>query len=81
MYVALFLVPKGANDRKLYLFIEGKTQRAVNTAKLLIETVLKDELHAEATTYKARGNPNRYNVLAIGGGGPPRGQGALGWRR
>ena len=57
-------------DKKLYLFIEGKTQASIDTCKTMIERILREELHTEATSYSARGraNPGRYNVMAIGNG-------------
>jgi ATP-dependent RNA helicase DDX46/PRP5 len=77
--------PKGTKakpgEEKLYLFIEAKTEKNVKMAKALMERILKDELHREATTYTGRqANSGRYNVLAIGGAAPKGGFGQLGWR-
>eukprot|EP00053_Salpingoeca_punica_P017499 m.168720 g.168720 ORF g.168720 m.168720 type:complete len:1042 (+) comp17223_c0_seq1:2720-5845(+) len=57
-------------DRKLYVFIEGKTQQIVDKAKAHIESILREELHRQATTYTTQNNRaagGRYKVLAITG--------------
>ena len=57
-------------ERKLHLFIEGKTEAAVAKAKVEITKILRQELHREATTYTPaqQRQPGRYKVLAITGG-------------
>jgi len=68
-------------EKKLSLFLEATTENCIQKAKMIIEKILKDELHREATTFNPRGaNPGRYNPLMLTGGAPRGGYGQLGWR-
>ncbi|XP_028390965.1 probable ATP-dependent RNA helicase DDX46 isoform X2 [Dendronephthya gigantea] len=49
-------------DRKIYLYIEGPTERSVQIAKLEIKRVLKEELLRQST-YHAPQPTGRYKVL------------------
>jgi ATP-dependent RNA helicase DDX46/PRP5 len=64
----LFAIDLKENDRKLYLYIEGPTQKAVVKAKAEIEGILREELHTQATTYQPQTMqrlPGRYKVLSL----------------
>merc|ERR1712166_184820 len=72
-------VAKG--EKKLSLFLEATTEKCIQKAKMIIEKILKDELHREATTFQGRGaQQGRYNPLALTGSAPRGGYGQLGWR-
>lgn len=59
-------IPSGSQpsegDRKIYLYIEGPSERSVQIAKLEIKRVLKEELLRQST-YRAPQPTGRYKVL------------------
>jgi len=65
--------PPGAKvkdtDKKLYLFIEGKTQESIDKAKMEITRILTEEIHNLKTKFQKPGSRGRYDVLALTGSG------------
>ncbi|XP_010529114.1 PREDICTED: DEAD-box ATP-dependent RNA helicase 42-like [Tarenaya hassleriana] len=52
----------GPGDRKLYLFIEGPTEKSVKTAKVELKRVLED-ITNQALSLPGGSQPGRYSVL------------------
>jgi len=61
---------KKGGERKLYLFLEAKTESCIRKAKAHIRSILEDQLRIDKTTFAPQGRlqgPGRYQVLAITG--------------